>query len=164
MIVAFEVDPPESEILLEFLIEVLEGWGRTWICKLLILVGDDGWIKVAIEQGVLTTMADGSYIKKRCPGVCSAAFIWKVDSKIVIYLRLRFFLILLSHRNPLSSRSFLGVMNKHVLNWTRKSINKRRKGHIFLLAQHDKNCLSMYKSNVCCSCIQLERKNDRFKK
>ena len=49
---------------------------------------------------------------------------------------------------PIVIQVLLGsVTNKHVLNWTKKSIKNGRKGHNFLLAQYDKQCLC---TNLLC--------------
>ena len=43
--------------------------------KSIRIVGDDNWIKDAIEGGTLVAVTDRSYIKEKYPSLCSAAFI-----------------------------------------------------------------------------------------
>ena len=79
--VASFADAPESEILPDCLMDVLKEWGCCWMWKTLRLIGDEDWIKGAIERGTLTAVTDGSYIKEVCPGLCSAAFILECSEK-----------------------------------------------------------------------------------
>ena len=67
--------PPREEIMPTKIKEVLKEWGFTWMSKSLQLVGSDEWIKDSIEGWILVAFTDGSYIKKRYPHLCSAAFI-----------------------------------------------------------------------------------------
>ena len=43
--------------------------------KPLRILGNDGWIKEAIEGGTLVAVTDGSYMREMYPDICSAAFI-----------------------------------------------------------------------------------------
>ena len=45
--------------------------------KTLRLMGEDGWLKRAIERGTLVAVTDGSYMRELLPSLCSAAFILK---------------------------------------------------------------------------------------
>ena len=40
-------------------------------------MGEDGWLKRAIERGTLVAVTDGSYMRELLPSLCSAAFILK---------------------------------------------------------------------------------------
>ena len=70
-----KVEAPRERIMPATILEVLEGWGCTWMWKSLRLVGDDNWLEEAIEAGTCVAVTDGSYIKEWYPNVCSAAFI-----------------------------------------------------------------------------------------
>jgi hypothetical protein len=56
-------------------IDVLKGWGHTWLWDKLKVTGGTSWIANAIAKGTLVAVADGSYIRKQHPDLCAAAFI-----------------------------------------------------------------------------------------
>ena len=68
-------EPPQPEEMPQCLEEVLESWGSTWMCKLLRLIGDNGWLNRAIVRGTLVAVTDRSYMRELLPNLCSAAFI-----------------------------------------------------------------------------------------
>jgi hypothetical protein len=56
-------------------LDVLQGWGHTWIWNEMIVVEGTEWLAQAIAGGVLIAVTDGSYIWEYYPVLCSAAFI-----------------------------------------------------------------------------------------
>ena len=56
-------------------LDVLRGWGQTWIWDDLKVTGGTNWIAQAISENCLLAVTDGSYIKEHYPKLCSAAFI-----------------------------------------------------------------------------------------
>ncbi len=56
-------------------IDVLKGWGHTWLWDKLKVTGGTSWIANAIAKGTLVAVADGSYIREQHPDLCAAAFI-----------------------------------------------------------------------------------------
>ena len=58
-------------------LEVLRGWGHTWIWDNLKVTGGTDWIAQAINDNSLLAVNDGSYIKEHHPELCSAAFIFE---------------------------------------------------------------------------------------
>jgi hypothetical protein len=56
-------------------IDVLKGWGHTWLWANLKIPGGTSWIAEAITEGTLLAVADGLYIRERHPNLCAAAFI-----------------------------------------------------------------------------------------
>jgi hypothetical protein len=56
-------------------IDVLKGWGHTWLWDELKVTGGTSWIANAIAEGTLLAVADGSYIREQHPDLCAAAFI-----------------------------------------------------------------------------------------
>jgi hypothetical protein len=56
-------------------IDVLKGWGHTWLWDDLKATGGTSWIAKAIAEGMLLVVADGSYICEQHPDLCAAAFI-----------------------------------------------------------------------------------------
>jgi hypothetical protein len=55
-------------------LDVLRGWGQTWIWDNLMVTGGTNWIAQAISKNSLLTVTNGSYIKEHYPELCSAAF------------------------------------------------------------------------------------------
>ncbi len=70
--VTTSLDRPE---LATNFINVLKGWGHTWLWNDLKVTGGTFWIAKAIAKGTLLAVADGSYIRKQHPDLCAAAFI-----------------------------------------------------------------------------------------
>jgi hypothetical protein len=56
-------------------LDVLRGWGQTWIWEDLKVIGGTDWIAQAISKNSLLAVTNGSYIKEHYPNLCSAAFI-----------------------------------------------------------------------------------------
>ncbi len=56
-------------------IDVLKGWGHTWIWDNLKVTGGTDWIAQAIAEGTLVAVMDGLYIQEDHPELCAAAFI-----------------------------------------------------------------------------------------
>ena len=56
-------------------INVLKGWGHTWLWNDLKVTRGTSWIAKAIAEGTLLAVADGSYIREQRPGLCAEAFI-----------------------------------------------------------------------------------------
>ncbi len=56
-------------------IDVLKGWGHTWLWDKLKVTGGTSWIANAIAEGMLEAVADGLYIREQHPDLCTAAFI-----------------------------------------------------------------------------------------
>jgi hypothetical protein len=55
--------------------DVLQSWGCCWIWENLRMVGNNDWIKEAIEDGLYVAVTDRSYIKQVHPELCANAFI-----------------------------------------------------------------------------------------
>jgi hypothetical protein len=53
------IDQPEPA---KNFINVLKGWGHTWLWDDLKVTGGTSWITKAIAEGTLLAVADGSYI------------------------------------------------------------------------------------------------------
>jgi hypothetical protein len=58
-------------------IDVLIGWGHTWIWDNLKVIGETDWIAQAIAEGTLVAVTDGLYTREHCPQLCAAAFMLK---------------------------------------------------------------------------------------
>jgi hypothetical protein len=56
-------------------IDVLKGWEHTWLWDDLKVTGGTSWIAKVIAKGTLLAVADGLYISKQHPDLCTAAFI-----------------------------------------------------------------------------------------
>ncbi len=63
---------PES---LSNFINVLKGWGHTWIWDNLKVARGTDWIAQAIAKGTLVSVTDRLYIREHHPELCAAAFI-----------------------------------------------------------------------------------------
>ena len=73
--VALSAEPPREQVMPTRIKEVLKEWGCMWMWNSLRIVGDESWIKRAIERGTLVSVTNDSYIREMYPQVCSAAFI-----------------------------------------------------------------------------------------
>jgi hypothetical protein len=62
-------------------IDVLKGWGHTWIWNNLKVTGGTDWLAQAIAKGTLVAVADGSYIQEHHPDLCLAAFVLQCMQK-----------------------------------------------------------------------------------
>jgi hypothetical protein len=69
--------PPVRPVPPANLLDVLCGWGQTWIWNNLKVTGGTYWVAQAIALNILVAVTDGSYIKEHCPDLCSAAFVLK---------------------------------------------------------------------------------------
>jgi hypothetical protein len=67
--------PPIRPIAPTNFLDVLRGWGQTWIWDELKVTDGTNWIAQAISKNCLLAVTDGSYIKEHFPELCSAAFI-----------------------------------------------------------------------------------------
>ncbi len=56
-------------------INVLQGWGHTWLWIDLKVTKETHWIAEAIAKGTLVAVTDGSYIQEHHPELCAVAFI-----------------------------------------------------------------------------------------
>ena len=74
MLSSSAVLPPPPDRLVT-LWEVLREWDCTWLWEDLAMIGDDHWIRDAIQAKSCIAVADGSYIKQIHPHLCSTAFI-----------------------------------------------------------------------------------------
>ena len=67
--------PPIRPIAPTNFLDVLRGWGQTWIWDDLKVTGGTDWISQAISENCLLAVTDSSYIKEHYPELCSTAFI-----------------------------------------------------------------------------------------
>ena len=58
-------------------LDVLQGWGHTWLWNKMKVLGGTDWLSQAIARGTLIVVTDGSYIREHYLELCSAAFILK---------------------------------------------------------------------------------------
>jgi len=56
-------------------LDVLRGWGQTWIWDDLKVTGGTNWLAKAIADNSLVAVTNGSYIKENYPELCAAAFV-----------------------------------------------------------------------------------------
>ena len=68
------VSPPWPIPPADFL-DIVRGWGHTWIWDELQVTGSPDWIAKAITDNSLVAVTDGSYIKEHHPDLCLAAFV-----------------------------------------------------------------------------------------
>jgi hypothetical protein len=66
---------PVRPVLPETFLDVLWGWGHTWLWNEMKVVGGMDWLSWAIAGGMLVAVTDGSYIWEHHPDLCSTAFI-----------------------------------------------------------------------------------------
>ncbi len=62
-------------------INVLKGWGHTWIWNNLKVTGGTDWLAQAIAEGTLVAVTDGSYIQEHHPDICLVAFMLECTQK-----------------------------------------------------------------------------------
>jgi hypothetical protein len=67
--------PPIRPMAPTDFLDVLRGWGQTWIWDDLKVTGGTDWLAQAIADNRLVAVTDGSYIKEHHPELCSAAFV-----------------------------------------------------------------------------------------
>jgi hypothetical protein len=67
--------PPIRSIPPSNFLDILRGWGQTWIWDDLKVTGGTDWVAQAIADNSLVAVTDGSYIKEHLPDLCSAAFV-----------------------------------------------------------------------------------------
>ena len=79
--IVLTVEPPRPRTVPTTILAVLEEWGCTWMWKSLRLIGDDHWLKEAIEAGTCVAVTDGSYIRELISNVCSAVFVLKCSER-----------------------------------------------------------------------------------
>ncbi len=56
-------------------LDVLRGWGHTWLWNKMKVLGGTDWLLQAIAGRTLIAVTDGSYIREHYLELCSAAFI-----------------------------------------------------------------------------------------
>jgi hypothetical protein len=67
--------PPIRPIAPTDFLDVLHGWGPTWIWDDLKVTGGTDWLAQAIADNSLVAVTDGSSTKEHHPELCSAAFV-----------------------------------------------------------------------------------------
>ena len=67
--------PPIRPIPPTDFLDVLRGWGQTWIWDDLTVTGGTDWFAQAIADNSLVAVTNGSYIKEHYPELCAAAFV-----------------------------------------------------------------------------------------
>ncbi len=67
--------PPICPIPPSDFLDVLHGWGQTWIGDDLKVIGSTDWFAHAIADNSLVVVTNGSYIKEHYPDLCVAAFV-----------------------------------------------------------------------------------------
>jgi hypothetical protein len=67
--------PPIRPVPPANFLNVLRGWGQTWIWGNLKVTGGTNWIAQAISKHSLLAMTDGSYIKEHYHDLCLVAFV-----------------------------------------------------------------------------------------
>ncbi len=67
--------PPIRPVPPANFLDVLRGWGQTWIWDNLKVTGGTDWVTQSISENSLVAVTDGSYIKEHYPDLCSAAFV-----------------------------------------------------------------------------------------
>ena len=75
MAIVSSAEPPRERVLPTEIRGVIKEWGCMWMWKSLRILGNDGWLKRAIERHTLVVVTDGSYMREMYPEVCLAAFI-----------------------------------------------------------------------------------------
>jgi hypothetical protein len=66
--------PPIRSVTPANFLDILRGWGKTWIWDNLKVTGGTDWIAQAISKNSLVTVTDGSYIKEDYHHLCLVAF------------------------------------------------------------------------------------------
>jgi hypothetical protein len=56
-------------------LDVLQGWGHTWLWNEMKVVGGTDWLSWAIAGEALVAVTEGSYIREQHPDLCSTVFI-----------------------------------------------------------------------------------------
>ena len=65
---------PIWPVLPASLLDVMQGWGHTWLWNKMKVVRGSQWLLQAIAGETLATVTDGSYIREHYPELCSTAF------------------------------------------------------------------------------------------
>ena len=73
--ISSSTEPPREKLLPTEIRGVIKEWGCMWMWRSLQILGNDNWLKRAIERRTLVAVTDGSYMREMHPSVCSAAFI-----------------------------------------------------------------------------------------
>jgi hypothetical protein len=66
---------PIRPVLPALFLDVLQGWGHTWLWNKMRVVGGTDWLLHAIAGETLVAVTDGSYIQEHYLELCSGAFI-----------------------------------------------------------------------------------------
>ncbi len=69
------VSPPIRPIPPANFLDVLPGWGQTWIWEDLKVTRRTDWVAQTISENSLVAVTDGYYIKEHYSDLCSAAFV-----------------------------------------------------------------------------------------
>jgi hypothetical protein len=69
------VSPPIRPVPPANFLDILRGWGQTWIWDDLKVTRGTDWVAQSISKYSLVAVTDGSYIKEDYPNLCSAAFV-----------------------------------------------------------------------------------------
>jgi hypothetical protein len=67
--------PPIHPISPANFLDILRGWGQTWIWNDLKVTRGTDWVAQSISENSLVAETDGSYIKEHYPDLCSVAFV-----------------------------------------------------------------------------------------
>ncbi len=73
--ISYSAEPPREKLLPTEIRDVIKEWGCMWMWRSLKILGNDSWLRKAIEGRTLIAVTDGSYMREMYPQVCSAAFI-----------------------------------------------------------------------------------------
>ena len=71
LVASFSIQPVPPALFLD----VLQGWGHTWLWNEMKVVGDMDWLFQAIAGGMRVAVTDVSYIWEHFRDLCSTAFI-----------------------------------------------------------------------------------------
>ena len=73
--ISSSTEPLREKLLPTEIRGVIKEWGCMWMWRSLQILGNDGWLKRAIEGRTLVAVTDGSYMREMYPHVCLAAFV-----------------------------------------------------------------------------------------
>jgi hypothetical protein len=68
--------PPIRLVAPTDFLDVLRGWGQTWIWDDLTVTGGTDWFAQAIADNILVAVTDGSYIKEHSPSYAPRPSCW----------------------------------------------------------------------------------------
>jgi hypothetical protein len=67
--------PPIRPIPPANFLDILCGWGQTWMWDNLKVTRGTDWVAQSFSKNSLVAVTDGSYIEEHYPNLCSAAFV-----------------------------------------------------------------------------------------